>query len=282
MNSEARRVKRVPKIQPTPRAVPIPVSVMLLGGGLSSMLVVCSLLLVLSLLALGPSLPRYYHFYSGARATTQGEVVDLFVGQSGQGYTFSYNAGGDQYVTRGYGGALTTSYQKGQKVRIDYSVSHPEIAALPGLHLGKVNFLLLAGLLCLFVYLLVKGLASLVEGARIKRLLTEGRAADARLESDPTGKRYIAHFQAEGESEARAQTLPWKFPAALSKDVVLYSPTDPSNLVPLSALKALLRVDDHGALVAERPALAFLPPLLFIMALALSSMGAYYLDALGR
>lgn len=255
---------------------------MLLGGGLSSTLLVCSLLLVLSLLALGPSLPRYYHFYSGARATTQGEVVDLFVGQSGQGYTFSYNVGGDQYVTRGYGGALTTSYQKGQKVRIDYSASHPEIAALPGLHLGKVSFPLLAGLLCLFVYLLAKGLGSLVEGTRIKRLLAEGRAADARLESDPTGKRCIARFQAEGEPEARALTLPWKLPEALCKDVVLYSPADPSNLVPLSALKALLKVDDRGALVAERPALAFLPPLLFVMTMGLLSMGAYYLDALGH
>lgn len=260
---------------------------MLVGGSFSSTLLILSVLL-LALLAGGrSSLARYYHYYHGERAAAPAKIVEELDGDD-TGYTFSYTVGDSQYLNRGYDGIFAQSYQVGQQVEAQYCVAHPEIAALPGLYLSKNHPLgmLLLGLLTLF--LAWQAIWGLVEGIRIKELLIHGLAADAQLalmgESVPDSddgsrsRRYAATFKVEGESGARSVPLSWGKAPLKEREIVLYSPTQPTNVVPLGALGALLKVDDKGRLVAHRPGQAFLPPLVFLLAMGLFGLSAYMLS----
>lgn len=280
-------MSKAKNLQPAPRNLPVSVKIMLLGGGFSSTLLLISVLLLLLVGNGRSSLPRYYHYYLGARGSTSARIVEQIHGDQ-PGYAFSYTVGDSQYLTRGFDGAFSKRYEVGQTVEAWYCLAHPEVAALPGLYLnGRYPVALMLGGLGV-IFMVWQAISSLIEGMRIKELVMHGAVADAELvlldESKASAtsgsRRYAASFKPDAEPSARRVPLRWGKSQLKERDIVFYSQANPSNVVPLSALAALVKVDKNGQLSAQRPGQAFLPPVVFLLAMALLGLGAYYLSSL--
>jgi hypothetical protein len=281
-----------------PRAVPLPVRLRVLFGGMVSQM---------GWFFLGFGLIFVWVFavhvdLSGPRrlltrqVETRGQVTaieDTNISEGGDDdtpgtpiYRILYRfAGPGGRRLEGASYSVGTDLQPGDLVRVEYAASNPEVSRILGLRQAPLPLAALFVVVFPFIGL-VMVVYSLMEGFKGVRLLRQGVLAQANLLSaEPTSmsvnNRPVVRMTFDftdadgGLHEVSSRTTQPELLQDQQTETVLYDPRRPEDAVMLDALPGSPRLNSDGSLEIEAPQLAY--ALVIIPALTVIGHGAYLL-----